>query len=207
MAADTWGDLVQSTITFSNRDDVSDIIIVLLREAIARAQRDWFYPAEQTVTFPTVVGQVNYPLPETLVSVTWLRMNYANTWMWLPEVLYETILHIDVNIPSTQSVPSMFARFDSLIRLYPAPDQIYDLEATGNGRIPIPADDATSNFWTIENQGAPYIRYSALAQLYRTRIRDDANYQRMAMAAEEYRIALVRETVDKSSEKRVQSAW
>lgn len=203
--ADTWGDLLQSIVTGLNRDDLTDEIHATAREIVRNLQRTFFYVTPVTTTFPTVPGQVLYLIPESIVSVTHLRLDYANTWLWLNEVEYKRLLFADVNIPSTRSPPWMWAPYDSYVRLFPAPDRVYTVEITGDGKVPIPATDDTSNFWT--GPAAALVKYETMAQLFLTRIRSDENYRRCKMAAEEHRIGLLRETTAKTCEGVMSGHW
>jgi len=205
MAVTTYGDLVQVIATDVNREDLTDEIIDYTQSLIRKYQRDFFYnsPTQEIVTL--TAGTNTYPLPDDLVNIDYMRLDYANVWQWMPEVTFERILHMDVDIPSVRSVPSCYAIFDSKFRIYQTPDQDYDVEITGNGKIPIPADSDTSNFWTT--QASDLIRFATEAQLYAVRIKDDASAQRCLIAAEQHRLSLMRETQERATMRLIRAWW
>lgn len=200
-----YATLKQNLITSLNRSDLTAEVDSQIQEVIRGLQRDWFYISAVRQTLPTVVGQVFYDIPTDMVSIDFVRLLYANTWQFLRKVEYDYLLILDTNNPSSTSPPLNWSPFDSKIRIYPAPDQIYTLELTGNQKIPVPATDATTNFWT---EGASeLVKYLTLAQIYQTRINDPARAQQMAQVAEAHRRSLKSESVLKACLGRVQAHW
>jgi hypothetical protein len=200
-----YNDLTQNIITLLNRDDLTDQVYYFAESTIRKYQRDFFYNSPTTELVNTVVGQPTYDLPEDLVNIDYMRLNYSNVWQWMNEVTYESILHMDVNIPSTQSVPTVYAIFDSKFRVYSAPDQVCQLEITGNGKIPIPDDDDVENFWT--NAASDLITYATLAQIYAVRIKDTDSAQRCQVVAEQHRLSLARETQERATMRLIRAWW
>lgn len=205
MAVTIYKDLKQAVINDLRRDDLTDAVIDTIESCIRRYQRDFTYATPVTETMTLVVGQALYPVPGDLVSIQWIRLNNANVWQFMDEVEYKLMLLMDVNIPAVVSIPTLWAKYDAMFRVFQAPDKPYQIELTGNGKVPIPADDNTSNFWTT--QASDMIRFAAEAQLYLTLIKDSDSYERCAKAAEDHRISLVRETIEKSCVGLIQAWW
>lgn len=209
----TYQDLKQAVLTTLNRPILTDFALREIETSIRRYQRDFFHPTPITTSVDsagddivTVAGTALYTIPDNLVTVTFIRLAYGSTWRPLRgPILYESILRWDVNIPSTQSVPNCWARFDQQYRLYPVPDDEYVLELTGTERIPVPADDETENFWTEDARDL--IKCATLAELYLGTIKDDAAAQRFKALEEQHRISLVREAMAKTLTGQVQAHW
>ena len=203
----TYGELKAQVVADLDRDDLTDYAISMINDRISHYQKDFYYdtPVTDTSVF-TNTTDVFYKIPDAVLNVDFVRLNYSSVWQWLPEVQYEMLLHADVNIPSTPAVPTCWARFGELIRLgVGRPDNVYQLELTGDGRILAPSADADSNFWT--NAAFSLIRYATLAQIYLIRIKDPDSYDRCAAAADSSRRQLLRETIAKSVKSQFQPNW
>ncbi len=209
MAITTLNDLKQACLNdLARGDDLADVVADYITGRIAYYQRYFIYATPQTQFINTVVGQVMYVLPISIIGVKFVRLNYQSVWQFLVPEPYERLLHADVNIPPTQSVPTSWAPYDAMIRLFPAPDRVYQLELTADGRVPAPVDDSDSNFWTIEEGGAAsMIRYATTGQIRLLRLRDLQGAQADMEMAENERLALCRETTEKVSTGQVQVRW
>lgn len=218
----TFGDLKQKIVSFDlNRDDVSDIVADAAITVITNLQRSFFYATPITESIVTVPGQVFYPVPTNLVSIQFIRLlnpptfHYdtdgvtpiadSGTWQMMVKTDYERLLLMDTTVPTPLSIPSVYAPYDAQIRIFQAPDKAYPLELTGNSKIPLPASDDDSNFWT-ENAAA-LTRYSICALVYQTRIKDAAQFQSFTLAAERERITLMSETWAKSTMGYIAAWW
>lgn len=205
-------DLKEVIIVDLNRDDLTDVVNDHINSVIRQYQRDFYYPNPVSRTeyadgtdIETVAGQSLYDVPSDMISVEFVRLLNINVWHYLPRTDYLDLLRVDVNVPSTRSIPTSWASFDSQIKLWATPDRVYPLELTGRSRIPIPATDDTENFWTTDARDL--IRFAVEAQIYMGRIKDDANAMRCAQLAEAHRMSLVRETVAKVSRNMVKAHW
>lgn len=205
MAVTTYKDLKQAVINDLRRDDLSDAVIDTIESCIRRYQRDFTFITPLTQTFVLTVGQASYDVPDNLVSIQVMRLNNAGIWQMMTEVEYLLMLLMDTNIPAVTSIPMLWSKYDSKFRVFQAPDKPYTIELTANGKVPIPANDDVSNFWTV--QGSDMIRYATEAQLYLTLIKDDASADRCFRASEEHRLSLMRETYEKSTTGVIRAYW
>ena len=201
----TWAELLNSIQEEINRDDLGGVIPAFATERIHYAQRDFYYSSPVTRFMACVPGQNFYPIPTDMMSVAVMRLDNSGNWQLLHKTEYEHIFLADATIPPTRSVPSSWAPYDSGFRLYQTPDTAYALELTGTGRIPAPTADDDVNFWT--DDAAEYIRCATIAQLYLRRIKDFEQFKAYSVAAEEFRIGLVRETIGKVCHSVLQSWW
>jgi len=193
-----FGELKAAIAEDLNRDDLTSVVADFLADRIRYYQREFFFGADQTVTFTTTVGQAAYPFPDSVVNPQLVRMLYYSNWQLLTEVSYSDILALDTNVPSTQSPPDLWAPFGLIIRLYPVPDGVYPIEITGHGKLPIPPRDEVTNWWTTD--AAMLLRYATSAQIRAIRLRDFEGAQADILSAERERINLLGETVDRDGQ-------
>lgn len=202
----TYGELIQLIITDTNRDDLTDYIQGTAEGVITRLQRLFTYATPTTETVQTDIGVASYLTPTNLVDIKFIRLDNAGIWeMLVGPVPYETLLLMDTNVVPVTSIPSMWATYDSMFRLYQPPDQIYTLELTGDGKVPIPADDGAENFWT--QGGAQLVRFETLAQVRLIRLKDPEGAQQAHIAAAEELKMLNRETVLKATRGQIEINW
>lgn len=216
----TYGDLKAAIVFTCNRDDLTDVIDDAVAVTITRLQRDFFYSTPKTEYIYTVPGQVFYDVPADLVSIQYMRLlNPPNfhldgtgafvadngNWQTMIKCEYDRLLLMDTTVPVPLSIPSIYAPYDNQIRIFQAPDKVYPLELTGNGKIAIPADDTVSNFWT-EAAGS-LVRYATAALIYLTRIKQPELYQSYQLQADKERISLIRETWAKSTMSQISAWW
>lgn len=111
----------------------------------------FFFASERTDTSLILTpGQQSYPLPAGVLDVLMARLNLNGTWIPMQRVEYRELLYMDVIQPPTTSVPFYYSIFGRLFRMFPAPDQVYQVELTAEAQ-PLPPRDLTdSNFWTNE---------------------------------------------------------
>lgn len=81
--------------------------------------------------------------------------------------------------PTWQGLPTDFATYpNGMLRLYPIPNQAYQVILEGTIRLPPLSDDADFNVWT--NRGANLIRYDAKRRLFTDLTRDEGQANKMA---------------------------
>lgn len=198
MSIQNYGDLKQAAIQATRRSDLTDDVINAIESVIRSLQREFFWISPTTQTLSAVAGTVFYDVPTDMVNVTYIRLLYGSNWQWMVKSTYLSILQADNNVPATRSVPTRWAPFDQQFRIYAAPDQAYTMELTGSGKIPIPATDATANFWTTN--AADLVMYLALAQVYATIVKDEKSAMSYFQTAESHRVGLLKETSAKATD-------
>jgi hypothetical protein len=200
-----YSDLRQLIAQDLNRDDLSDIIDDYVKGRIEFYQKDFLYVSPMTEQISTVAGQALYALPVEFVGLDRVRLAYGQVWRNLMEAEYNDLLAWDVNIPPVRTIPMRWAPFGTKIRLWPVPNDSYQLELTGQGKVPAPTADTDTNFWT--EAAATLIRYATTAQVRLLRLRDTDGFQTDMIAAERERLKLVQETTAKESNDIISAWW
>jgi hypothetical protein len=121
--------------------------------------------------------------PGLIASGTLVQQLYG-IWLSLSKLDYYQILNIDPLAPVLQAQPAWWGQFNTQFRLYPAPNQAYALELTGNQAIPAPTLDLDDNFWTED--GSQLLINATCAEVLENYLHD---YQ----TAQSYRAAEQRE--------------
>lgn len=88
-----------------------------------------FREVETSYNFQTVLGQSDYIPPTLFEALKLISIEEPNTFKHIPldrmsPLVYEQNF---VNTPSAQGQPTNYLRYNNLIRLYPTPDQVYNL--------------------------------------------------------------------------------
>lgn len=205
---DTWADLQASILSETNREGepgLSAFADQITRDRIRHYQREFFWATPVQIIVSCVPGMSMYPLPDTIVSVSSIRLQNGGTWQPMGRSTFEDLLAMDTQAVPSQSVPALYAPWDNLIRIFQVPDRAYPMEWTGKGRIPIPDRDDRVNFWT--STAADLIRCTALAHIFLRRFKNPGQYQSYMLAATEYLTGLKRETISKTTNGIVAANW
>jgi len=201
----TFDELKQVIINDLNRDDLTDVVADYVEDAIRHWQRTFFFKTDVVESLDTVPGQVFYDIPDTMMGITYMRLDLSGVWQWMSKVEYRSLLGLDNLVNPVRSVPNLWAPFDNKFRIFTAPDQIYQLELTGNGKIAIPTTGDSTNFWTED--GAPLIRRTTLAEIYRRRVKDFEKAAECDRDAQSYLMQLRKETINKSTMRQFSPWW
>jgi hypothetical protein len=145
----------------TTRDDLLDsgAIAEEILSAIAfyAPHRFWFNEKRSTVTFDTVIGQTDYAAAANIHIPNLIRMDYATVAYGSGDTAVMTYAQprdMDIllgNAPVSRSRPYRYSYYESVLRLYPEPDQVYPVRIAGVIRIAPPAtDDEAGNAWMTE---------------------------------------------------------
>lgn len=118
-------------VTGEDVDDISDDdVTLLLNESWWEIMDKFnFREKESTGTFPTIIGTVNYPTPKPFEAIRQISIQDIDTLQhyklerMLPST-YENYVNDD---PSQFDFPTKYVREGCLIRLWPTPDNIYNI--------------------------------------------------------------------------------
>lgn len=201
----TYGELLQAITLDLQRPDLTDAAQDFSQKIIFTLQRVFFYDSPRTVLLNMVQGQPTVPMPDNLIDLDMVRLNYQSVWQPLREVEYVDILRWDVNIPSTQSVPTDWAPFAETVRFFPVPNANYQVEFTGPGKIDAPELEDDINFWTTD--AFTLVRHMTTAQIRLIRLRDPAGAEQDLVAAERERLSLLGQTALRESNNEVDGHW
>lgn len=115
-----------------------------------------------------------------------------STGIWIPlrKYKYADVLESDVLAPSNLSQPWAWVQFNTQFRLYSAPDQVYQLELTGNAAPPPPINDGDDNYWTED--AASLVIASTCGEIKEQYLDDAQGAQRFRAAENRERLALLK---------------
>lgn len=167
----------------SLRPDMTDQIKLCIQDAIAHyeVERFWFNQFRDR-TFPTVAGQEFYgeadhtDIPNVL-EFDAVTLTVGTTRWPLAKAGYVQLEDWNADA-SSRGQPSHYAYWGQQIRLYPVPDNSYQIRLSGLFRLPTLAADADETAWTKEAE--ELVRHRAKCLLYSQYLRDDANAARAA---------------------------
>lgn len=182
-----YGQVLDQVLFLLNRQGDPRILDAAQRLTTDRAYfyaNEMFFPAERQDTSVILIpGQAYYPLPAGTLSVFYARVNLNGNWIPMTQVDITYILGNDVSTnPPTTSPPNYFAIQGGKIRLYPRPDQVYQLELSVEAQILPPRLSTDSNFWT--NEGFTLIVESTCEDIARLYLNDEPRAQRHGAAAQ-----------------------
>jgi hypothetical protein len=179
MAA-SFGDMVTSIVNESRRSMSSDISNCIL-DAIAFYETERFFFNEFTQTFSLSSSQATYTsadasfIPQIMDVDTFRITVDSNYRPVLRKQQAEAFRHYDT---TTFSQPTAWAYWSQSIIVDPAPDGGYAAEVAGVMRLTSLSASTDSNAWVERGNGYELIKRRAMALLYSTFLRDDANAQR-----------------------------
>lgn len=174
----TLGDMKARIADELSRADLTDQIDKAISTAISAYQIDRFSFSENRDTvFNTVAGQQTYgaaddPAIETMPKYDWMTIVIANSlrtiWRIHPEVL-----DYDSGNTNSSGQPYNYSYYGRKIRLYPTPNEVWEVRINGQAKISAPADDdEADNVWM--NEAETMIRSRAKYEIAVHLLRDDA---------------------------------
>lgn len=213
----TLGDLKQRIISETTRDDLADDLSAQFQNLIARSidqyanERWWFN--ERRLLIPTVAGQDFVLWPNSVAGVArwidglYLEQNSGNTrWPICARSIDE---FEQLAQPNTTGQPTDYLVADDRIRLFPIPNQVYQIAADLIVNVtPALVADTDSNAWT--NQGQDLIVGQAKVRLYRDYLSASANDLRLVLSLSQERDAYARlrsESTRRTATGRMQPSW
>ena len=179
----TYLDMINRISDESLRSDMANQIKLCIQDAIGHyeVERFWFNQFRDR-TFATAAGQEFYgeadlsDIPHVLefdaVTLT------SGTTRWpLAKTDYVQIENWNAD-GSARGQPTHYAYWGRQIRLYPVPDNAYQIRLSGLFKLPALVADGDANAWTEDAE--ELVRHRAKAILYSQYLRDDANAGRAA---------------------------
>jgi hypothetical protein len=127
---------------------------------------------------------------QEFIKIDRVRALLPAVWYTIKETDWMTIENLYSTLSNGQ--PSWWAYTNDVLRIYPLPNQPFQLRIFGHYRLTPLASDADSNHWTDE--GFNLIRYTALKRLYSYPIRDADQVQNAEQAGMRAMDYLRRET-------------
>lgn len=213
----TLGDLKARIIQETNRDDLVDDMASALANVIAKsieqyaAIRWWFNERRITISTVAGIGSVLWPADATnslrVIDVLTLDLTGGNRWPLAARSVdeWEAI----TQPAATGGQPTDYLVENTLIRLWPVPNQVWNLGLRGLFDVtPIVSADTDSNFWT--NQGADLITAQAKMRLYRDYLSATTQDPRFANAALQEADAYTRlrsESTRRTATGRIRPSW
>lgn len=162
----------------SLRSDMANQIKLCIQDAIGHyeVERFWFNQFRDR-TFATAAGQEFYgeadqvDIPQVL-EFDGATLTVGSTRWPLVKTGYVEIEDWNADA-SARGQPTHYAYWGRQIRLYPVPDNAYQIRLSGLFKLPALVADTDSNAWTEDAE--ELIRHRAKAILYSQYLRDDAN--------------------------------
>jgi hypothetical protein len=178
----TYLDMITRIGDESLRADMVNQIKLCIQDAIAHyeVERFWFNQFRDR-TFATVAGQEFYgqadqgDIPNILeFDAVTLTVGSAR---W-PLIKAGYVQIEDWNADAARGQPTHYAYWGQQVRLYPVPDNIYQVRVSGLFKLPTLTADGDESAWTDDAE--ELIRHRAKSILYSQYLRDDANAARAA---------------------------
>jgi hypothetical protein len=179
----TYLDMINRISDESLRSDMASQIKLCIQDAIGHyeVERFWFNQFRDR-TFMTTAGQefygevdhVDIPLVLEFDAAT---LTVGSTRWPLVKTGYVEIEDWNADA-SARGQPTHYAYWGRQIRLYPVPDNAYQIRLSGLFKLPALVADGDANAWTEDAE--ELVRHRAKAILYSQYLRDDANAGRAA---------------------------
>jgi hypothetical protein len=167
----TLGDLKARIADELLRSDLTAQIAKAITSAIAHYGRQEFYfnQARSSGTFNTVASQEWYSTSDLAAIATSPRiisLTLVNDTTRY-EITRRTFDEIEVMASDSVAggMPTDWAYWRKQVRLWPIPDQVWSITMNYVDRLAAPADDASSNAWTLEDDAEELIRTRAKIDL------------------------------------------
>lgn len=179
----TYLDMINRISDESLRSDMANQIKLCIQDAIGHyeVERLWFNQFRDR-TFTTVAGQEFYgetdhsDIPHVL-EFDAVTLTVGSTRWPLAKTGFVQIEDWNADA-SARGQPTHYAYWGRQIRLYPVPDNAYQIRLSGLFKLPTLVADGDTNAWTEDAE--ELIRHRAKAILYSQYLRDDANAGRAA---------------------------
>jgi hypothetical protein len=171
-------DMINRIVDESLRSDMDNQIKLCIQDAIGHyeVERLWFNQFRDR-TFATVAGQEFYgeadhsDIPHVLEFDAVTLTVGSSRWP-LVKTAYVEIEDWNADA-SARGQPTRYAYWGRQLRLYPVPDNAYQIRLSGLFKLPTLVADSDANAWTEDAE--ELIRHRAKAILYSQYLRDDAN--------------------------------
>ena len=179
----TYLDMIARIGDESLRPDMTEQVKLCIQDAIAHyeVERFWFNQFRDR-TFATVGGREFYgqadqaDIPNVL-EFDAVTLSVGTAHWPLAKVGFVQLEHWNADA-SSRGQPTHYAYWGQQIRLYPVPDDTYQLRLSGLFKLPTLVADSDESAWTKEAE--ELIRHRAKFLLYSQYLRDDANAARAA---------------------------
>lgn len=176
--ADTFGELVTEIVDESRRSMSSQIATCIL-DAIAHYEPERFWFNESTNTFSLSSSQAVYTSADAsfiprIMQIDNFKIRVGSND--IPVLRKHHWTEFDqYNSPDVFSQPTAWGYWGQSIRVDPAADGGYLATVTGVLQLPSLSLSTDTNAWTQRGNGKELIKRRAMALLYATYLRDDAN--------------------------------
>lgn len=171
------------------RADLDAQIASAVLDAVKRWEGERFWFNEGRFRIDTVSGTEEYTLPDDLLTTAGAAIATGEDLLDIDDVVILDNNHTyrleqrtdsylnDVQAPSTQytGTPNYYTVYANKMRFGPIPDAVYQITVSGIKRLEPLSDDGDTNAWTTEAEAL--IRHQALAEMYRTVLRDADGFQ------------------------------
>ena len=187
------------------RQRLSDEIKDAIQAAIKLAEVDRFYFNEARAFADTSNGKTYYALPSNFQNMESLTITVNNSKYPLDPKTFQFLDEVDIGVSNT-GTPIWYAIYNQQLRLYPVPDDTYQLNIAYQKKLDELSEDTDTNEWMTDAE--VMIRQSAKAIVLRDVIRGQsamAEAQTYDAAAGRARSFLQRETTRRVSTGRIRS--
>lgn len=171
------------------RADLDDQISNGVLDAVKRWEGKRFWFNEKRFRFDTVAGTENYAVPADLTNTDGTAIATGEDLLAIDDLvildgtaIYRLMDRTDSWMNDSQVLasqytgkPSYYALYAGSVRLGPIPDAVYQITINGIARLAPLSAGTDSNAWTTEAEALT--RHQALAEIYRTVLRDAEGYQ------------------------------
>lgn len=153
-----------------HRTDLTTQIQDAIQSAIQNYERIRFWFNHARASANTVVDQAYYALPLDFIEVDSFKILDSTTWFPLEQRTFQYIDAVNASTTTT-GTPMDFAIYQEQIRLWPIPDDIYEIQMAYLRSLPALSASGDSNAWMTE--GEELIRTRAMGDLYLDVIHDE----------------------------------
>jgi hypothetical protein len=165
----TYSELQSQIALELGRTDLTTPIQTAILSAIRHYQRRLSLFGQSTQLISTVAGTAEYVLTADFLAFDFVQLTNVNGTYALDPDSYEALLAIDGT--GLRSQPDRYAYRNYKLRLYPVPDQAYQLTVYYWSALAAPAAGPESSGWT--NDLLDLIRHRAKTDLAANVLRDD----------------------------------
>lgn len=110
----------------------------------------------------TVDGTRTYSLPSDFVRMDTLKLVYNDAYIDIQKTQWEEIEHRDRDVDGSEGVPTVFAVYGNVLRVYPVPNDAYTLVGSYVRRVGIPTS-LTGSFCSVTTMGGASLTVSSTA--------------------------------------------
>jgi hypothetical protein len=185
----TYADMKTRIARELHRSDLSSDIALAIQSAISHYATKRFSFSEKQETVQTIAGQRYYgtttespgTLPTDIVEIDTISTTVNNRTYKLDQTSFEHLDSIDSGVTPLTGYPRLWAWYAGKIRVYPSPNDEYDLKISYHCNVAAPTADADTTAWMTTAE--ELIRNRAKKDLCLSVTHDDA--RAMACAAME----------------------